>query len=125
MAEFTPVVPEAFKDAGIVMLGNLHPLTQLSVLDQMNEKPKLAILDTMNFWMDSALEDLHTVLKRIDVITINDEEARQLSGEYSLVNAAKKIHEMGPKYVVIKKGEHGALLFNERKNVFCTCFTIS
>ena len=110
---FTPVVPDNFKDAGIVMLGNLHPLTQASVLDQMTEKPKLVVLDTMNFWMDIALEDLHTVLKRVDVITINDEEARQLSGEYSLVNAAKKIHEMGPKYVVIKKGEHGALLFNE------------
>ncbi|MEO9572215.1 MAG: PfkB family carbohydrate kinase [Polaribacter sp.] len=110
---FAPVVPENFKDAGIVMLGNLHPLTQASVLDQMNERPKLVVLDTMNFWMDIALDDLHTVLKRVDVITINDEEARQLSGEYSLVNAAKKIHEMGPKYVVIKKGEHGALLFNE------------
>ncbi|MGJ8745931.1 PfkB family carbohydrate kinase [Polaribacter sp.] len=109
---FTPVVPEAFKDAGIVMLGNLHPLTQASVLDQMSERPKLVVLDTMNFWMDIALEDLHTVLKRVDVITINDEEARQLSGEYSLVNAANKIHEMGPEYVVIKKGEHGALLFN-------------
>jgi sugar/nucleoside kinase (ribokinase family) len=112
---FTPVVPENFKDAGIVMLGNLHPLTQASVLDQMNERPKLVVLDTMNFWMDIALDDLHTVLKRVDVITINDEEARQLSGEYSLVNAAKKIHTMGPKYVVIKKGEHGALLFNEGK----------
>ncbi|OAD45729.1 PfkB family carbohydrate kinase [Polaribacter atrinae] len=110
---FTPVVPESFKDAGIVMLGNLHPLTQASVLDQMTERPKLVVLDTMNFWMDIALDDLHTVLKRVDVVTINDEEARQLSGEYSLVNAAKKIHEMGPKYVVIKKGEHGALLFNE------------
>ncbi|MCL7764322.1 PfkB family carbohydrate kinase [Polaribacter sp. Z014] len=110
---FTPVVPENFKDAGIVMLGNLHPLTQASVIDQMSERPKLVVLDTMNFWMDIALDDLHTVLKRVDVITINDEEARQLSGEYSLVNAAKKIHEMGPKYVVIKKGEHGALLFNE------------
>ncbi|AUC22147.1 sugar kinase [Polaribacter sejongensis] len=110
---FTPVVPENFKDAGIVMLGNLHPLTQASVLDQMTERPKLVVLDTMNFWMDIALDDLHTVLKRVDVVTINDEEARQLSGEYSLVNAAKKIHEMGPKYVVIKKGEHGALLFNE------------
>jgi len=113
LENFEPVVPENFKDAGIVMLGNLHPLTQASVLDQMATKPKLVVLDTMNFWMDIALADLHTVLKRVDVITINDEEARQLSGEYSLVNAAKKIHEMGPKYVVIKKGEHGALLFNE------------
>lgn len=113
LEHFTPVVPENFKDAEIVMLGNLHPLTQASVLDQMEVKPKLVVLDTMNFWMDIALNDLHEVIKRIDVITINDEEARQLSGEYSLVNAAKKIHEMGPKYVVIKKGEHGALLFNE------------
>ncbi|WP_055436286.1 PfkB family carbohydrate kinase [Lacinutrix algicola] len=112
LEHFTPVVPEAYKDADIVMLGNLHPLTQQSVLDQMSKKPKLAILDTMNFWMDIAMDDLKAVLKNVDVITINDEEARQLSGEYSLVNAAKKIHEMGPQYVVIKKGEHGALLFN-------------
>lgn len=110
---FTPVVPESYQDADIVMLGNLHPLTQQSVLAQMTKKPKLAILDTMNFWMDIAMDDLKAVLKNVDVITINDEEARQLSGEYSLVNAAKKIHTMGPKYVVIKKGEHGALLFNE------------
>jgi sugar/nucleoside kinase (ribokinase family) len=113
LENFEPVVPNEFKNAGIVMLGNLHPLTQGTVLDQMTEKPKLVVLDTMNFWMDIALADLHKVLKRVDVITINDEEARQLSGEYSLVNAAKKIHEMGPKYVVIKKGEHGALLFSE------------
>jgi sugar/nucleoside kinase (ribokinase family) len=122
---FTPVVPENFKDAGIVMLGNLHPLTQASVLDQMNERPKLVVLDTMNFWMDIALDDLHTVLKRVDVVTINDEEARQLSGEYSLVNAAKKIHTMGPKYVVIKKGEHGALLFNEGKMFFAPALPLA
>ncbi len=113
LEHFKPIVPESFKDAEIVMLGNLHPQTQSSVLDQMTSTPKLVVLDTMNFWMDIALDDLHTVLKRVDVITINDEEARQLSGEYSLVNAAKKIHSMGPKHVVIKKGEHGALLFNE------------
>ena len=113
LENFQPVVPENFKDSDIVMLGNLHPLVQSSVLEQMNERPKLVVLDTMNFWMDIALSDLHDVLKKVDVITINDEEARQLSGEYSLVNAAKKIHKMGPKYVVIKKGEHGALLFNE------------
>jgi len=122
---FTPVVPQSFKDAGIVMLGNLHPLTQASVLDQMTEKPKLVVLDTMNFWMDIALDDLHTVLKRVDVITINDEEARQLSGEYSLVNAAKKIHTMGPKYVVIKKGEHGALLFNDGKMFFAPALPLA
>ncbi|WP_159948786.1 PfkB family carbohydrate kinase [Polaribacter septentrionalilitoris] len=122
---FEPVVPEDYKNAGIVMLGNLHPLTQASVLDQMNERPKLVVLDTMNFWMDIALSDLHTVLKRVDVITINDEEARQLSGEYSLVNAAKKIHEMGPKYVVIKKGEHGALLFNEGSMFFAPALPLA
>ncbi len=122
---FTPVVPENYKDAGIVMLGNLHPLTQASVLDQMNERPKLVVLDTMNFWMDIALDDLHTVLKRVDVVTINDEEARQLSGEYSLVNAARKIHEMGPKYVVIKKGEHGALLFNEGNMFFAPALPLA
>ncbi|MCK0178894.1 PfkB family carbohydrate kinase [Flavobacteriaceae bacterium S0862] len=117
LADFQPVVPKNYKDAKVVMLGNLHPLTQLSVLEQMNEKPKLVVLDTMNFWMDNALEDLHKVMKKIDVITINDEEARQLTGEYSLVVAARKIHKMGPQYVVIKKGEHGALLFHD-DNVF-------
>lgn len=100
------------------MLGNLHPLVQSSVLDQMENRPKLVVLDTMNFWMDCALPDLMDVIKRVDVITINDEEARQLSGEYSLVKAAAKIHTMGPKYVVIKKGEHGALLFHDKEVFF-------
>ncbi len=117
LADFNPVVPQDFKNAAVVMLGNLHPLVQSSVLDQMTSTPKLVVLDTMNFWMDCALPELLDVIKRVDVITINDEEARQLSGEYSLVKAAAKIHAMGPKYVVIKKGEHGALLFND-KNVF-------
>ncbi len=117
LADFTPVVPIDYKDADVVMLGNLHPLVQASVLDQMTKKPKLVVLDTMNFWMDCALDDLLQVIKRIDVITINDEEARQLTGEYALPVAAKKIHEMGPEYVVIKKGEHGALLFNN-DNIF-------
>lgn len=117
LADFNPIVPESYRNAEIVMLGNLHPLTQLSVIEQMVVKPKMVILDTMNFWMDNALEDLYKVIKKIDVIAINDEEARQLTGEYSLVVAARKIHEMGPKYVVIKKGEHGALLFNN-DNVF-------
>ena len=112
LADFNPVVPETYKDADIVMLGNLHPIVQLSVLNQMESKPKLTILDTMNFWMDNTLEDLLQVIKKVDVITINDEEARQLTGEYSLRKAAKKIHSMGPKYVVIKKGEHGALIFS-------------
>lgn len=117
LADFNPVVPEDYKNAEVVMLGNLHPLVQMSVLEQMNKKPKMVILDTMNFWMDCALEELKAVINKVDVITINDEEARQLTGEYSLVVAAQKIHKMGPKYVVIKKGEHGALLFHG-ENVF-------
>tara|TARA_R110000765_G_scaffold17319_2_gene47545 strand:- start:768 stop:1691 length:924 start_codon:yes stop_codon:yes gene_type:complete len=118
LADFNPKVPEAYKNSDIVMLGNLHPLVQLSVLDQMSTKPTLAILDTMNFWMDNALEDLKKVIARVDVITINDEEARQLTGEYSLVTAAQKIHKMGPQFVVIKKGEHGALLFKDEQIFF-------
>jgi len=118
LADFQPKVPQDFKNADVVMLGNLHPLVQSSVLDQMTTKPKLIVLDTMNFWMDCALPELLEVIKRIDVITINDEEARQLSGEYSLVKAAAKIHTMGPKYVVIKKGEHGALLFHNKEVFF-------
>jgi len=117
LENFNPIVPENYKNAEVVMLGNLHPMVQQGVLDQMTKRPKLAILDTMNFWMDIALDDLLSVIKNVDVITINDEEARQLTGEYSLVVAARKIHEMGPKYVVIKKGEHGALLFHD-DNVF-------
>jgi len=117
LADFDPVVPDSHKDAEFVMLGNLHPLVQLSVLEQV-ENPKLVVLDTMNFWMDNALEDLIKVIAKVDVITINDEEARQLSGEYSLVKAARKIEEMGPKYVVIKKGEHGALLFHKDQIFF-------
>jgi len=117
LADFNPVVPESHKDSEYVMLGNLHPLVQLSVLDQVKD-PKLVVLDTMNFWMDNTLDDLMKVIARVDVITINDEEARQLSGEYSLVKAARKIEEMGPKYVVIKKGEHGALLFHKDQVFF-------
>lgn len=118
LADFQPKVPEDYKDADVVMLGNLHPLVQSSVIDQMTAKPKLIVLDTMNFWMDCALPELLEVIKRVDVITINDEEARQLSGEYSLVKAAAKIQAMGPKYVVIKKGEHGALLFHDKEVFF-------
>ncbi len=112
LADFNPIVPEAYKDAEVVMLGNLHPLVQMGVINQM-QNPGLIVLDTMNFWMDCALTELMQVIAKVDVITINDEEARQLSGEYSLVVAAQKIMEMGPKFVVIKKGEHGALLFHE------------
>ena len=117
LADFNPIVPQDFKNADVVMLGNLHPIVQSGVLNQMTTKPKLVVLDTMNFWMDCALPELLDVIKRVDVITINDEEARQLSGEYSLVKAAAKIQTMGPKYVVIKKGEHGALIFHQ-KDVF-------
>ena len=117
LADFNPVVPQAYQDASVVMLGNLHPIVQSSVLNQMTTQPKLVVLDTMNFWMDCALPELVEVIKRVDIITINDEEARQLSGEYSLVKAAAKIQTMGPKYVVIKKGEHGALIFHN-KDVF-------
>lgn len=125
LADFNPIVPEAYKDASILMLGNLHPLIQNSVLDQMTKKPQLTILDTMNFWMNTALEDLYTVLKRVDVVAINDEEARQLSGMYSLVNAAKKIQQMGPEYVIIKKGEHGALLFHNEKIFFAPALPLA
>ncbi|TDT46141.1 sugar/nucleoside kinase (ribokinase family) [Maribacter spongiicola] len=118
LEDFNPVVPEDYSDADVVMLGNLHPMVQLSVINQMKKRPKLIILDTMNFWMDNALKDLMEVINHIDVLTINDEEARQLTGEYSLVKAAQKIFTMGPKYVVIKKGEHGALLFNEDQIFF-------
>ena len=118
LADFQPKVPQNFKTADVVMLGNLHPLVQNSVLDQLDMKPKLVVLDTMNFWMDCALPELLDVIKRVDVITINDEEARQLSGEYSLVKAAAKIHAMGPEFVVIKKGEHGALLFHNHQIFF-------
>ncbi len=118
LADFNPIVPQNYKNADVVLLGNLHPAIQISVLDQMEEQPKLVVLDTMNFWMDCALQQLQEVIKRVDVITINDEEARQLSGEYSLVKAAAKIQAMGPKFVVIKKGEHGALLFHDKKVFF-------
>ena len=118
LADFNPIVPEGYRDAEVVMLGNLHPNIQIGVLDQMERKPKMVVLDTMNFWMDCALDELKTVMKLVDVITINDEEARQLTGEYSLVVAARRIHKMGPKYIVIKKGEHGALLFHKDEVFF-------
>ena len=115
LENFDPKIPESMQDAEILMLGNLHPGVQLSVLERMKNRPKLVILDTMNFWMDSAWDTLMLMIAKTDVITINDEEARQLSGEYSLVKAAKKIHDMGPEFVIIKKGEHGALLFHDGK----------
>ena len=113
LENFEPKIPESAQDAEIVLLGNLHPAVQLSVLEKMKKRPQLVVLDTMNFWMDLTWDLLMEVIAKTDVITINDEEARQLSGEYSLVKAAKKIHELGPKFVIIKKGEHGALLFHD------------
>jgi sugar/nucleoside kinase (ribokinase family) len=115
---FDPIIPESYQDCDFLMLGNLAPAVQMSVIDRLVERPKLVVLDTMNFWMDIALDQLHALLKKVDVLTINDEEARQLSGEYSLVKAAQKILLMGPKYLIIKKGEHGALLFNEHQVFF-------
>jgi sugar/nucleoside kinase (ribokinase family) len=112
LADFKPVVPESYQDCEFVMLGNLVPAIQHSVLKQMKTRPKLVVMDTMNFWMETAMPDLKEVLKHVDVLLINDSEARQLSAEYSLVKAAKAILKMGPKYLVVKKGEHGALLFH-------------
>ena len=113
LGEFEPVVPESYQGADILMLGNLSPAVQLSVIDQMQKRPRLIVLDTMNFWMETALPDLETVLSKIDVLLVNDSEARQLSGQYSLVRAAKEIIKLGPKFLIIKKGEHGALLFHD------------
>ena len=118
LLEFNPILPESYKNSEYVLLGNIDPSLQMKVLDQMTTRPKLVVLDTMNFWMDVALDNLKAVLKKVDVLTINDMEARQLSGEYSLVKAANKILEMGPKYLIIKKGEHGALLFHEKQIFF-------
>ncbi|WP_276388830.1 PfkB family carbohydrate kinase [Eudoraea chungangensis] len=117
LADFDPVVPKNYRDSDVVMLGNLHPSIQLSVISQMEKKPKLIVLDTMNYWMDNTLEELKEVIKKVDIITINDEEARQLTNEHSLVKAASIIQTMGPKFVVIKKGENGALLFH-KDNIF-------
>ena len=118
LGDFDPIVPSNWKNPDFVMLGNLSPDVQLKTLERIESRPKMVVLDTMNFWMDIALDTLKEVLKKIDVLTINDEEARQLSGEYSLVKAARVIREMGPKYLIIKKGEHGALLFGEDEDVF-------
>lgn len=117
LESFDPIVPDSYQDCDILMLGNLTPSVQMKVIQQMESRPKLIVLDTMNFWMEIAMEDLKKVIKEIDVLTINDEEARLLSGVYSLRKAAKIILDMGPKYLIIKKGEHGALLFGEN-NIF-------
>lgn len=111
LAQFDPKIPDSYQDSQYVMLGNLAPAVQISVLNQLKNRPKLVIMDTMNFWMDIALDELKSALQMVDLLMVNDSEARQLSGEYSMVKAAKKIQALGPKYVIIKKGEHGALLF--------------
>jgi sugar/nucleoside kinase (ribokinase family) len=118
LADFDPVLPESYKHPEFLMLGNLMPAVQLKVISQLKQQPKLIVMDTMNFWMDIALEELKEVIRKVDVLMVNDSEARQLSGEYSLVKAARAIMNMGPKYLVIKKGEHGALLFHEQHVFF-------
>ena len=125
LADFKPVLPESYKHAKYLMLGNLTPEIQMKVIKQMKKRPKLIVMDTMNFWMDVAMPSLKKVIKKVDVLTINDEEARQLSGEYSLVNAAKIIHKMGPKFLVIKKGEHGALLFEGDKMFYAPAMPLA
>ncbi len=117
LAEFDPVLPESYRDCDFIMLGNLTPQIQLSILDQV-KNPRVVVLDTMNFWMDTEMDLLREVISRCHILTINDEEARQLSGEHSLALAAKKILTMGPEYLIIKKGEHGALLFNQSNKIF-------
>ncbi len=118
LADFDPKVPDEYQGAEFLMLGNLLPSIQIDVINQLKKRPKLIVLDTMNFWIESALDELKKVLTMIDVLMINDSEARQLSGEYSIVKAAKKVMGMGPKYLIIKKGEHGALLFHENHVFF-------
>lgn len=118
LSTFDPVIPDAYQDCEYLMLGNLMPSIQMKVMERMKTRPKLIVMDTMNFWMEIAMDDLLKNLKMIDVLTINDEEARQLTGEYSLVKAARKVLTMGPKYLIIKKGEHGALLFHGNQVFF-------
>ena len=118
LADFQPVVPDSYQDCEFLMLGNLVPAVQLSVIQQMKTRPRLVVMDTMNFWMEVALDDLKKVLANVDVLMVNDSEARELSHEYSLVKAARKIMGMGPKYLIIKKGEHGALLFHDDQVFF-------
>jgi sugar/nucleoside kinase (ribokinase family) len=118
LSNFDPIIPEAYQDCEYLMLGNLMPSIQMSVIQRLKNRPKLIVMDTMNFWMEIAMNDLIKTIAMVDVLTINDAEARQLTGEYSLVKAARKILTMGPKYLIIKKGEHGALLFHENQVFF-------
>lgn len=124
LAQFEPVVPEHLRHAPVVMLGNLDPGVQLSVLDQMAQRPRLVVLDTMNYWINHTYVSLLKIISRVDVIALNDEEARQLTGEYSLVRAAQRIRQMGPSVVLIKKGEHGALLFSDSHIFFAPAFPL-
>ena len=125
LGTFDPIIPQDWKNPEYVMLGNLSPDVQLTTLEGIETRPKLVVMYTMNFWMDTAMDELKEVLKRIDVLTINDEEARQLSGEHSLVKAAAQIHEMGPRILVIKKGEHGALLFYNNEVFFAPALPLA
>ncbi len=125
LADFNPKLPDSYKNSKFLMLGNLTPEIQMKVIKQMKSRPKLIVLDTMNFWMDVAMPALKKVIKKVDVLTINDEEARQLSGEYALVKAAKVIHKMGPPFLVIKKGEHGALLFHKDKMFYAPALPLA
>jgi sugar/nucleoside kinase (ribokinase family) len=118
LADFNPVIPDSYQGTEFLVLGNVDPAIQLSVIEQLKERPKLIVMDTMNFWMEIAMPKLQEVLKKVDALLVNDSEARQLSGEFSLVKAARKILKMGPKYLIIKKGEHGALLFHENQVFF-------
>jgi sugar/nucleoside kinase (ribokinase family) len=118
LATFDPKMPDSYQDCEFLMLGNLVPAVQMKVINQLKRRPKLIVMDTMNFWMETAMDDLRKAMKMVDVLLVNDSEARQLSNEFSLVRAARKIMKMGPKYLIIKKGEHGALLFHEEKVFF-------
>jgi sugar/nucleoside kinase (ribokinase family) len=118
LADFNPVIPDRFQSSEFLMLGNLHPATQISVIKQMKTRPRLIAMDTMNYWISSAMEDLRLVLTMVDLLMVNDAEARELTGEYSLVKAARTIMKMGPKFLIIKKGEHGALLFHANEVFF-------
>ena len=119
LADFKPMIPNSYQDCEYLMLGNLTPQVQIEAIQGLKNRPKLVVMDTMNFWMDVAMDDLKKVLTLVDVLCINDEEARQLSGQYSLRTAAKLIMRMGPKTLIIKKGEHGALLFQDSKMFYC------
>lgn len=125
LGSFEPVVPESYQNADILMLGNLTPVVQRKVIEQLKNRPNLIVMDTMNFWMNTMLDELHRTISMVDVLTVNDEEARQLSGEFFLPVAAKKIIEMGPKIVIIKKGEHGALIFNKNDVFFAPALPLS